>query len=55
MTDLIDELVSLAQQYSSDLRRPPSGDSRERRLERIEAVLAKYYRVAGLKERSDGH
>lgn len=35
------ELLELAHQYASDLRHPPSADSRERRLERIAAVLAK--------------
>lgn len=34
-------LIELAHQYASDLRHPPSADSRERRLERIAAVLAK--------------
>lgn len=32
-------LTDLAHQYLSDLRYPPSSDSRERRIERIEAVL----------------
>jgi|GEM_PF-4484462 len=36
-----DALVELAHQYASDLRHPPTADSRERRLERIAAVLAK--------------
>lgn len=35
------ELLELAYQYASDLRRPPSADGRERRLERIAAVLTK--------------
>jgi hypothetical protein len=35
------DLIALAHQYASDLRHPPSADSRERRLERIAAVLAK--------------
>ena len=35
------ELIELAYQYQSDLRHPPTADSRERRLERIAAVLAK--------------
>jgi len=35
------ELLELAYQYASDLRHPPTADSRERRLERIAAVLAK--------------
>jgi len=35
------ELLSLAHQYASDLRHPPSADSVARRLERIAAVLAK--------------
>ncbi len=32
-------LTELAHQYLSDLRYPPSPDSKERRIERIEAVL----------------
>ncbi len=32
-------LTDLAHQYLSDLRYPPTGDSRDRRIERIEAVL----------------
>lgn len=32
-------LTDLAYQYLSDLRYPPSSDSRDRRIERIEAVL----------------
>ena len=35
------DLLSLAYQYQSDLRHPPTADSVERRLERIAAVLAK--------------
>ena len=35
------ELVELAWQYRSDLLRPPSADSRERRIARINAILAK--------------
>jgi len=35
------DLLTLAHQYASDLRHPPSADSVERRLERIAAVLAK--------------
>ena len=35
------ELLELAYQYQSDLRRPPTADSVTRRLERIAAVLAK--------------
>ena len=35
------DLIALAHQYASDLRHPPSADSRERRLERIADVLAK--------------
>lgn len=35
------DLLELAHQYASDLRYPPTADSRERRLERIAAVLAK--------------
>ena len=35
------ELIELAYQYQADLRHPPTADSRERRLERIAAVLAK--------------
>ena len=34
-------LVELAHQYMSDLRYPPAPDSKERRIERIKAVLAK--------------
>ncbi len=34
-------LLELVYQYQSDLRYPPTPDSRERRLERIAAVLAK--------------
>lgn len=41
MQTRIDALVELAYQYQSDLRHPPTADSRERRLERIAAVLAK--------------
>lgn len=33
-------MVSLVIQYRDDLRRPPSGDSLERRLDRIKAVLS---------------
>lgn len=40
-TDAIADLLELAYQYQSDLRHPPTADSRERRLERIAAVLAK--------------
>lgn len=39
------ELLGLAWQYESDLRHPPSGDSLQRRLERIRAVLAKFEAV----------
>ena len=35
------ELLDLAYQYLSDLRRPPVGDSLQRRIERAEAVIAK--------------
>lgn len=35
------ELLDLAHQYLSDLRRPPTGDSLQRRIERAEAVIAK--------------
>lgn len=38
---LFDELVALAAQYRSDLMFPPSGDSLERRVKRINDVLAK--------------
>ena len=34
-----DKLVELAYQYLSDLRYPPSGDSKERRIERVKTVL----------------
>ncbi|MDT0507509.1 hypothetical protein [Novosphingobium sp. MMS21-SN21R] len=34
-------LLELAYQYASDLLYPPTADSRERRLDRIAAVLAK--------------
>ena len=37
--DVTNKLVELAHQYLSDLRYPPSADSKERRIERIEAVL----------------
>jgi len=37
--DISNELLELAYQYLSDLRYPPSPDSRERRIERIEDVL----------------
>lgn len=33
------ELIDLAIQYIDDLKRPPSGDSRERRIARIKDVL----------------
>lgn len=36
-----DALLELAYQYQSDLRHPPTADSVTRRLERIDAVLAK--------------
>lgn len=35
------ELLDLAYQYLSDLRYPPTSDSRERRIERIQQVIAK--------------
>ena len=35
----IEALTELAHQYLSDLRYPPSSDSKERRIERIKAVL----------------
>ena len=35
------DLLSLALQYRDDLRRPPSPDSRERRLAAIDAAIAK--------------
>jgi hypothetical protein len=35
------ELLDLAYQYLSDLRRPPTGDSLQRRIERAEAIIAK--------------
>lgn len=33
------ELIDLAIQYIDDLKRPPSGDSKERRIQRIKDVL----------------
>ena len=39
--NIIDEMFQLALQYRDDLRRPPVGDSLERRLEAVEAVIAK--------------
>lgn len=35
------ELLALVYQYRDDLRHPPAPDSRERRLEAIEAAIAK--------------
>lgn len=35
------ELLELAWQYLSDLRRPPVGDSLQRRIKRAEQVIAK--------------
>jgi len=35
------DLLDLAYQYLSDLRYPPTSDSRERRIERIQHVIAK--------------
>ncbi len=35
------ELLDLAYQYLSDLRRPPTGDSLQRRIERAKQVIAK--------------
>ncbi len=35
------ELIALAFQYRDDLRHPPTGDSIQRRLEAIEAVIQK--------------
>jgi len=35
------ELLDLAYQYLSDLRRPPTGDSLQRRIERAEKLVAK--------------
>lgn len=35
------ELLELAYQYLSDLRRPPAGDSLQRRIERVEKVIAR--------------
>ena len=34
------KLLALAIQYRDDLRRPPSGDSLERRVQAIEAVIS---------------
>lgn len=39
--DTITDLLLLALQYRDDLKRPPTGDSLERRLEAIEAAIAK--------------
>ena len=39
--DVTNELLELAHQYLSDLRYPPAQDSKERRIERIEAMLKK--------------
>ena len=38
---VITDLLALALQYRDDLKYPPSGDSLERRVERINDVLAK--------------
>lgn len=35
------DLLALAYQYRDDLKRPPAPDSRERRLQAIEAAIAK--------------
>ena len=37
---LVPELVMVLHQYRSDLRHPPQGDSVQRRLERVEKLLA---------------
>ena len=39
--EAVDELLALAYQYRDDLRFPPTGDSKERRLARIEEVISK--------------
>ena len=41
-SSLMQDFISLMAQYRSDLKRPPSGDSLERRLERIDEVLAQF-------------
>jgi len=35
------DLLNLARQYLSDLKRPPTGDSLQRRIEQAERVIAK--------------
>lgn len=35
------EMIEALYQYESDLLHPPTGDSRERRLERVRNVIAK--------------
>ena len=35
------EVLELLWQYSSDLRYPPTGDSLQRRLERVDAMVSK--------------
>ena len=40
--ECIQDLLSLAVQYRDDLKRPPTGDSLERRVERINDVLSKW-------------
>ena len=39
--DAAPDLMMLAIDYRDDLKRPPKGDSRDRRLDAIEAVLVK--------------
>ena len=36
-----DELLALVIQYRDDLRRPPTGDSLQRRLDAVHAAIAK--------------
>jgi hypothetical protein len=41
LTAAASELLSLAYQYADDLRYPPVGDSRSRRLAAVEAAIAR--------------
>lgn len=41
-SSLMQDLISLAVQYRSDLKRPPIGDSLERRFARIDELLAQF-------------
>lgn len=49
--ECIQDLLSLALQYRDDLKFPPSGDSLERRVERINDVLAKWSKQENSDER----